>query len=450
MSEGKISQVVNVALFGATLLGLGSLLGVQLARSSGQPEISDEENRTLAPLPQISGAAILDGSFMTGVDEWIADHFAARQQFMDLHFWLEAKRGFHADDEVAFYAVDIDTDAELEPLADDNVMLELELEPLGEDEPELLAEPDEPEDAEADEPSSIVKTGGILVADGRAMQLFAGGPRGSRKYAKVLNEYASALQGKATVYSLIVPTAQTFYLPKSYEGRVRHEPPNINATSAMLDPAVVRVDVVGSLLGHEDEYIYFRTDHHWTARGAYYAYTAFCQAAGFVPIPLESMELGTISPFRGSLYRYTRDQKLHRKPDFVEYFVPPVEIEVARGAKAEPKPDAIIRRESKGYGAFLGGDHALLIAHTQNNTGRRGLLIKNSYGNPFAVFLAAHYDTLLIVDYRKYDGSVLELVDEYQITDLIILNGAITSNAKPHIARLAHLLKGSKAERLDD
>ena len=59
-SASKIAQVVNVALFGATLLGLGSLLGVQLARSSEQPEISDEENRTLAPLPQISGAAIVD------------------------------------------------------------------------------------------------------------------------------------------------------------------------------------------------------------------------------------------------------------------------------------------------------------------------------------------------------------------------------------------------------
>lgn len=442
MSSAAISQVVNVALFGATLLGLGSLLAVQLARSTEEPEISDEENRTLAPVPQLSGAAIVDGSFMLGVDNWIADHFAARQQFMDLHFWLEAHRGFHSEDDVAFYAVDIDTDVELEPLADDGVMQELELEPLGEGEPELVDDPEEPDEVEADQPSSIVKTGGILVADGRAMQLFSGGPKGSRSYAKVLNTYAEALRGKATVYSLIVPTAQTFYLPASYEGRVRHEPPNIRATSAMLDPSVVRVDVVAALTGHEDEYIYFRTDHHWTARGAYHAYTAFCQAAGFQPIPLEAMEMGTISPFRGSLYRYTRDQKLHRKPDYVEYWVPPVEIEVARGRKGAPKPDTIIRRESKGYGAFLGGDQALLIASTNNNTGRRAVLIKNSYGNPFAVFLAAHYDTLLIVDYRKFDGSVLELVDEYQITDVIVINGAITSNAKPHIARLAHLLKG--------
>src|SRR5690606_9500532 len=113
MSSDAISQIVNVALFGATLLGLGSLLAVQLARSTEEPEISDEENRTLAPVPQLSGAAIVDGSFMVGVDKWIADHFAARQQFMDLHFWLEAHRGFHAEDEVAFYAVDIDTDVEL-------------------------------------------------------------------------------------------------------------------------------------------------------------------------------------------------------------------------------------------------------------------------------------------------------------------------------------------------
>src|SRR5690606_23630338 len=134
-----------------------------------------------------------------------------------------------------------------------------------------------------------------------------------------------------------------------YQGRVRHEPPNISATSAMLDPSVVAVDVVSALTGHQHEYIYFRTDHHWTALGAYYAYLAFCQVAGFSPIPLDAMEHGTITPFRGSLYRYTRDQKLHRQPDYVEYWVPPGEIEVARGGKAKPKPDNYIRRESKGY-----------------------------------------------------------------------------------------------------
>jgi hypothetical protein len=250
---------------------------------------------------------------------------------------------------------------------------------------------------------------------------------------------------------VIVPTAQTFYLPESYPGRVRHEPPNISATYAMLDPTVKTVDVVGALTGHADEYIYFRTDHHWTGLGAYYAYAEFARRAGFEPVPLDSMEKHTIAPYRGSLYSYTRDEKLRGRPDQVEYWPPPVEAAVQRltsdGRRTAYSDSALLRENSKGYGVFLGGDHPLMVARTPNQTGRRALLIKNSYGNPFAVYLVAHFDEVVIVDYRKFDGSVLALIEKHQITDLIFINGAITANAKYHIARLGQIMDNKDRKR---
>ena len=53
------------------------------------------------------------------------------------------------------------------------------------------------------------------------------------------------------------------------------------------------MDAYTNLLLHNDEYLYFATDHHWTGLGAYYAYQPFCEQAGFEPVPLESMEKRT-------------------------------------------------------------------------------------------------------------------------------------------------------------
>ena len=440
----KAAQIVNVALFMLALVGLGGLLVAEFIQRSPTPELSIEENRALAAFPEPSWDALIEGRFAHGVDEWIADHFPARDRFMAANFWLEQHRGFRSEQAITVYAVTIDNDAELEPLDDELGLDELELDELELDELEL--ELDE-NDADAD----VSRSEGILVVDGRAMQLFAGGPKGSRKYAAVINEYAEALRDKVSIYVLIVPTAQTFYLPESYAGRVRHEPPNIAATYAMLDSSVKTVDVVAALADHASEYIYFRTDHHWTGLGAYHAYAGFCEQAGFEAVALDSMEMGTIAPYRGSLYRYTHDEKLRGRPDQVEYWIPPVAAEVVRvtreGRRTLVSEGALLRTQSKGYGVFLGGDQPLLVARTGNHTGRRALLVKNSYGNPFAVYLVSHFDEVVIVDYRKFDASVLALIEDYQITDLIFLNGAITANARFHIARLARIMKGPKKPR---
>lgn len=297
-------------------------------------------------------------------------------------------------------------------------------------------------DANEAEPDEIIHTDGLLVVDGRAMQLFTGSPKGSRRYAEALNEYAETLRGKVNLYSIIVPTAQTFYLPDSYDDRVRHEPPNISATYEMLDASITTVDAVGALRGHASEYLYFRTDHHWTALAAHYTYAAFAAAAGLTPIKLDPTAQKTISPFRGSLYEYTRESNAGRQSDSIEYWTPSAQVSVQRwgeGAK-RPTTSKLLHESIDGYGVFLGGDHPLMVVRSSQGAGRRALLIKNSYGNPFAVYLVEHFETVVIVDYRKYEGKVVDLVEEYDITDLIVFNGAITANATSHISALSRIL----------
>ena len=96
-----------------------------------------------------------------------------------------------------------------------------------------------------------------------------------------------------------------------------------------MDDSVVTVDAYSELRKHTDRYIFFRTDHHWTQLGAYYAYTAFCQSTGLEPVPIEDFETGSFEGFVGSMYTYTskypQSSILRDNPDTLYYYVPKTE-----------------------------------------------------------------------------------------------------------------------------
>ena len=97
----------------------------------------------------------------------------------------------------------------------------------------------------------------------------------------------------------------------------------IDLCYSKMAPNIVTVDAYAKLRNHTDEYIYFRTDHHWTQLGAYYAYTAFCEAAGFEAVPLEDFETGRYDNFVGSMYTFTKgypqSDVLKNNPDYLDY-----------------------------------------------------------------------------------------------------------------------------------
>ncbi|MBA3548617.1 MAG: hypothetical protein H0T76_19200, partial [Nannocystis sp.] len=451
-------QIANITAFLGTLVLGGSLL---LLAPPGGGEVSEDEHRALAPAPEFTPAGLADGSYTDALGDFVADHFPRRDWLMALHFWIKDHHGIH-DERVALYDLVDAEGADLEGAGwDENTPPPDQwIDLLGASDAAADEQPDPPDmvlaatdlDGAPDEEAAgadpahprvrgIVQRG-ILVSEGRAMQLFTGRPKGSPAYARAINGYADALAGKVDLYVLIAPTAQAFYLPDEFARYSKSEPANIAATHALMRPSVKIVDAYAALAEHTDEYIYFRSDHHWTGRGAYYAYTAFCKAAGLQPVALAAMERRSLKQFHGSLFRLTRDAQLLASPDTVEYWVPNVETTTSRyapNALKTPFKSKLLFERGAGYGVFLGGDAALMIVKTTQNVGRRALLLKNSYGNAFSIFLAAHYEELLIVDYRHFRGSLLGLIEEHAVTDLIILNGTITANAAYHIARVAYV-----------
>ncbi len=469
MTENRSTwpQLANVVGFVGALIVGGSLL---LGSPSAGGETSEDENRTLAPAPTLTAASLLSGTYTAELEAFVADHFPQRDLFISLNFWLKEHRGFH-DEQLAVYDIeDIGEGAvedgldQLAPLPDEALAelddpvampgqdpipaaIALDDMDLGDDVDENEADGETKQARLAPRTKAMVRRG-LIVSEGRAMQIFTAGPDGAPGYARTINYYADTLADKGVnLYVLIVPTAQAFYMPEKFSRHAENEPANIRATQALLRSGVTAVDVYSALKEHSDEYIYFRTDHHWTGRGAYYAYDAFCKAAGLTATPMADMERRTLKAFHGPLYKFTRDATLAASPDTVEYWVPKVATTTTRynaSAPDDPVPGKLLAERGVGYGVFLGGDAPLMVVKTAENPGRRALLLKNSYGNAFSVFLAQHFEETLIVDYRHFRGRLLDLIEKHKITDLVILNGAITANASAHVARIGWVLDRKK------
>ena len=155
------------------------------------------------------------------------------------------------------------------------------------------------------------------------------------------------------------------------------------------------------------------------------------------------MEHHQIDGFLGTFYSQTHDQQLAATPDFVEYFVPPVEYTAWRystGSPYTPVESSLFASYATSgpntYSVFLHGDFPLLHVQTSNNTGRKIMIIKESFGNAFAPFLVSHYDDVYIVDQRYFELGVEDFVRENGITDLLFLNNIFAVNTGVRINEL--------------
>ena len=133
-------------------------------------------------------------------------------------------------------------------------------------------------------------------------------------YAAAVNSLAKAMGDGVRTISLVTPNGGEFYSPESMHTGIHSQKAMIERCYDAMDDAVVTVDAYTGLRDHADsEYIYFRTDHHWTQLGAYYAYQQFCKAAGFEAVALENSRLGCLREFcRLHVYLH---QGLSAEPD---------------------------------------------------------------------------------------------------------------------------------------
>ncbi len=291
-------------------------------------------------------------------------------------------------------------------------------------------------------------TGAILMVGNAGMEHYYGVDSSLEYYANALNKVQTLLPN-VRVHAMFCPTSIEFNAPAKYQAGTRSQLRAMNYAYSQLDVGIVAVNTWAKLYEHRDEYIYFRTDHHWTQRGAYYAYTAFCEAAGFVPHALEEYETGTVADFVGTMYTYTKkypqSQRLLDNPDTVEYFMPinPSTMTIYRDATltggvtrsviASPDYMAGLGKSAK-YMMFIWGDNPVshIVSETVDND-RVLIVTKESYGNALVPFLTDHFEEIYVIDPRNFNGSgeptidLVEFANRVGATDFLAINYAFSA-----------------------
>ncbi len=450
-------------VLGGGLLGL-AVLGFNV---SLRPTYSISEKRELKTFPQWSLGAALDGSWFTELTAWFSDTFPFRETLLAGEASLEQLYGLQGE---AIYSRS-DSVAESIPETAAALAPTLSLDDLTETEEETAAAESEAagEAAETAEDTAPAETedtfetdaegnlqlekqdtenvdltgeqaGSIYVSDGRAYEIYYFSQKNVTSYASMINTVKSLLPEDVTLYDMLIPNSFGVQLPENVQAKLGSSGMNeaFAYTYSLIDPSVKRVSVFDTLREHADEYIYFRTDHHWTQLGAYYAYRRFCEEKGIQPHALSEYESVSYDGFYGTFYFSTnRAETLKQNPDTITAYIPlcgnTMQYQDNAGVMHEA---AVINDASKmnagnRYNCFLLGDNAYTEIQNPNLTdGSACVLVKESYGNALAPFLADHYQYLYVIDYRYYQGNLLDFIREKGVKDVLFANNVMAVGQK--------------------
>lgn len=357
----------NVMLAGIILLMVAVFAIANLCTKSR--EFSDTENRSLAQPPAFSLGALADGSFFSGLTDAYNDQFFARDNWMSMKLREDALLGRKESSGVY--------------LCENGY---------------LIGAPDTPNE--------------------QAVQ----------KTAAAISEFA-AKYSDIPMYTMVVPGASVIlkdYLPKN--APVRDQQLDIAQATALIGDGVRHIDVSGILSAHASEYIYYKTDHHWTSLGAQHAFEAASGTLGLQSAltydiyTVTTQFEGTLASKSGSHGQLDSIQIYALQGTDLEYYVNYVDT--------QEKVCSIFRSEcleqKDKYTVFFGGNFPLLEIHTTANTGRNLLLFKDSYANSFVQFLLPYYDNITMIDPRYYYDNVDMIMNSSGITEVLFLYSADT------------------------
>lgn len=250
-------------------------------------------------------------------------------------------------------------------------------------------------------------------------------------YIESVNNYAKNSTDDIKVYNLIVPTSSEFNMPIEYKDLSDSQKDGILYAYSKMDDKVITVDAYSNIEANKDEYLYFKTDHHWTALGAFRAYESFMKVKGVESIPLEKYnKIDSKNKYLGSIYNMTKNERLENNLDDIWYYKPLFSVEYSAINRDDTKWSAhqiifptYFEYNSK-YAAFMGGDTA--FSHIKVDTGLENkiLVIKDSYGNAFIPFLLPHYGDIFVADPRYFKENIYDVIKDNKIDELLIINYA--------------------------
>lgn len=306
-------------------------------------EFSETENRYLSPAPKFSAQSFFSGDFARSAADWLDDRFALRKNWISLHTNLELIQGRRL-------------------------------------------------------------INGVYISKNRMMLA-------TPEYdEKELEKSLDAIKGlaesvDAPVYFLLAPTAAEIYSEEiETTGERISQKRLIEWAYSRLGSDVVTIDIYDAMLSHKEDYIYYRTDHHWTSSGAYLAYLRTASAMGLTPSSLDRFNIMHASHgFYGSLHSRTLYKGI--SADTVDFYISNYRtVSLSKSdSNGQKVYESVFNSENllkkDKYLCYL-GENAPLVSVVSTAPSGRLLVIKDSYANCFVPFIAENYALTDVVDLR--------------------------------------------------
>ena len=414
---------------------------------------SESERRQLKTKPQMTLSNLLDGNYFNLYREYYADTFPNRETLMDTNTTLN---GFYyfgglSSDGGASLVVDFSSNAAqhgeaLKPTGDADATAD----------PNEMQEETEPANKPTEPQTAAEQLGSVVLIGDSAFDVPYADNGQIVKYAQAVTAIADLLGSNVQTFSMPVPNSAEFYTHKEYHTGKTSQKDMFQLCKDNLGSNVTFVDAYSVLEKHTSEYIYFRTDHHWTHLGAYYAYTALCKSAGFTPVNRDDFATGQWENFVGSMYTYVANypqgKVLRDNPDTVLYWKPNANCTTTcynstalTGGYAMGTICRVGEDVDNKYLTFMGGDHPIAIVETDTE-GPCILVIKESYGNALISWLTNHYSKIILIDPRQYyskqsDIDLAAFAAEQGVDQCLIVNYPMMLNSDGYTGLLQKLVK---------
>lgn len=289
----------------------------------------------------------------------------------------------------------------------------------------------------------------IYVWNKTGYELFGSTDDKANTYAETINGFADKLSG-ITVYDMVIPNHTEFGLPqrlKDGDAPSTSQADNIKAIYSKLSDKVTPVNAYNYLADHNSEYTYFKSDHHWTGLGAYYAYKAFADTNKLTALSLDSCTEKTIDGFTGTFSNTASGLD----SDSVHYWEFPysVTMEITSESGTSTTYDSPYysgaTSGSLTYGAFIMGDNPLTVLKSSSENAEKGkkiAVVKESYGNAFVPYLTNNYEEVHVIDFRTFRNVETDLSSyckQNGINEVLFLNGVMSANTQIQLDSMSGL-----------
>lgn len=378
------------------------LLSVSIALLVYGNDGTNNENRAAQTMPPINADTIFSGEFASGIEGYIDDRMGFRNNIIGISKQISSYKGISSPDgKIVRANMDIGTGAK-----------------QGSD---------------------------ILVVNNKIMEMFSKKAIYADEYAEAVNSYAKKLNENIKLYTMLVPTQLEFEDP-IYSNLQDSQKEAIDEIYGKLDNRVETINVYDTLKSHIGEYIYFRTDHHWTMLGAYYGYKKFCLETEQNYVEISNFEKNEIEDFIGYLYAFADSPEISQYPDTIEWYDVNAEKNISwhmtsfRNGKPHNYKSVLYDKSKKDYDFFLGSDHPL-ACYTNKNLpeGKTIMIICDSYANVFAPWLMNNYKNVILINPRSYEQNLSISLEEYKPDEIMILNYIFSTSFKDYCDILTNL-----------